>query len=414
MKKQLNRWVYAAVGVLVLLFDGMIYAWSVLSGPIAAEFPDWSKASLSTAFTLAMILFCVGCLVGGLLAGRFSPRSYLLVSAGLFLVGFGLTARIQSLVMLYICFGVICGFASGLVYNAVMSTVSRWFSDQPGLISGVLLMGFGLSSFVVGKLYQVFTPETIGAWRTSFVVLGVLTCIVLIACSFFVVRPGADFVPPAPQKEKKRFQNPVAMEAASPIMMKKPAFWLYYLWAVLLSAAGLALVSQASGIAKEVGPEISAGTIATVVGLISIANGVGRVIFGNLFDRIGRSKTMQLVNVGFIFTSLVLILALQMKNFPVLVFGFVCGGLSYGGITPTNSAFISSYYGQKNYPVNFSVINTNLIIASFGSTIAGALYDFSGSYSSVYCLMGVLAAVGIAASFGINLADKKQQNSLRQ
>lgn len=49
--KKLNRWVYAALGVLILLFAGMVYAWSVLSGPIAQEFPEWTKAQLSLTFT---------------------------------------------------------------------------------------------------------------------------------------------------------------------------------------------------------------------------------------------------------------------------------------------------------------------------------------------------------------------------
>lgn len=411
--KNLNRWVYAAVGVVILLFAGMVYAWSVLSSPIASEFPDWSKASLSMAFTIVMIFFCVGCLVGGLLSNRFSARSYVVVSAVLFLIGFFMASRINSLADLYISFGVVCGIGSGLVYNACMSTIGKWFPDRQGLISGILLMGFGLSSFIVGKLYQAFTPDVLGAWRTSFMFIGVLTCVVLLVCSFFVVKPGANFSPPAAAGSKKRFENPVAMEAPTSFMLKKPAFWLYYLWAVLLSAAGLALVSQASGLVKEVGPSVNAGTVATVVGLISIFNGIGRVIFGSLFDKIGRSKTMQIVNAVFIFTALVLILSLKTGSFAMLVFGFVCGGLAYGGVTPTNSAFVSSYYGQKNYPVNFSVINTNLIIASFGSTIAGALYDASGSYMSTYLLMCGLSIAGILVSLGISLADKKQLSGKR-
>ena len=55
--KQLNRWVYAIVGVIVLLFAGLVYAWSVLSTPIAAEFTAWSKAQLSLTFTLVLCGF---------------------------------------------------------------------------------------------------------------------------------------------------------------------------------------------------------------------------------------------------------------------------------------------------------------------------------------------------------------------
>lgn len=80
---------------------------------------------------------------------------------------------------------------------------------------------------------------------------------------------------------------------------------------------------------------------------------------------------------------------------------------AYGGVTPTNSAFVSSYYGLKHFPLNFSIINTNLIIASFGSTIAGALYDASQSFFSTDAMIGVLALLGIFVSLAINVCDKR-------
>ena len=137
-----KRWLFAVIGVITLLFSGVVYAWSVLSSPIAAEFSSWTKAQLSLTFTIVMILFCIGCVAGGALAAKVPARIYLWISAGLFLLGFLLTANITSLVMLYISFGVICGFASGLSYNAVMGTVGKWFPDKQGLISGILLTGF--------------------------------------------------------------------------------------------------------------------------------------------------------------------------------------------------------------------------------------------------------------------------------
>lgn len=405
--KVVNRWVYVIVGCVALLLSGLVYAWSVLSGPIAAEFPQWSAAQLSLTFTIVMSFFCIGGLVGGFLAGKVSQKVYLWVSAALFLVGFLLSANIRSLAMLYIGFGVICGFASGFSYNAVLATVGKWFPNKQGLISGILLMGFGISSFLIGKLYQVCTPDAIGAWRRSFIVLGVVSAVVMAICGFFLEKPGKDFAPPAAASVKKKYVNPVAMEAGTGEMLKKPAFWLYYLWAILLSAAGLALVSQASAIAKEVGPTVSIGTITTVVGLISIFNGIGRVILGGLFDKVGRSGTMQTVNVLFVVTGIVLIAALKMQSFPVLVAGFIIGGLAYGGVTPANAAFVSSYYGLKHYSLNLSVVVTNLMFASFGSTVAGALYDATGSYMSTYLMICGMALVGVLVSIGISICDKR-------
>ena len=152
--KQLNRRVYAIVGVIVLLFAGLVYAWSVLSTPIAAEFTGWTKAQLSLTFTLVMILFCIGSLLCGLLAGKLSAKNAVRLGAVLFLAGFYIASRCQTPLTLYLGFGVLCGLGSGLSYNAVMSTMVKWFPDKPGLISGVLLMGFGGGSFLIGKLYQ--------------------------------------------------------------------------------------------------------------------------------------------------------------------------------------------------------------------------------------------------------------------
>ena len=406
--KHLNRWVYAIVGVIVLLFAGLVYAWSVLSTPIAAEFADWSKAQLSMTFTIVMIMFCIGSLLCGLLTGKLSAKMAVRIGAVLFLLGFFLASRTQSLAMLYIGFGVLCGLSSGLCYNAVMSTMVRWFPDRPGLISGVLLMGFGGGSFIIGKLYQAWTPAEIGGWRTSFLVMGIIIFVVLAICSFFFVAPGADFVAPAAKNSKAAVK--IAGKEYKPLeMVKKPSFWLYYVWAIALSAAGLALISQASGVVWEASASQTAGAVATIVGLISICNALGRVLFGGMYDKYGRSLSMQLVNILFIITSGVLILALAAKSVVVVIIGFILGGLAYSGITPTNSAFCRAYFGPANYPVNFSLINSNLIFASFGSTVSGALFDASGSYNVTFFLIIGLAVVGILCSLAISALDKREK-----
>ena len=399
MNKKMNRWTYAVVGVIVLLLAGLVYAWSVFSSPIAAYFSDWTKAQLSLTFTICMAFFCVGGFVGGLLAGKVDVKINVWASAVLFFVGFFLASKSTSTTMLYLGYGVLGGFASGLVYNAVMSTVSRWFPDKPGLISGILLMGFGFGSFFVGKIYQAMTPAGPGidAWRNTFFIFGIVLLVVIAVCGMFFVKPTAeDLAEIKVEKAGGKKSGSAGSEMTPMEMLKTTSFWIYFIWAILLSAAGLALISQASGVAMEVGPGVDPSTIATVVGLISICNGIGRVIFGGLFDKIGRGKTMSLISICFVVSVGVLVLALTQKNFMLIVVGFICTGFSYVGVTPTNSAFISAFYGKKNYPVNFSIINMNLLIASFGSTIAGALYDASGSFVSTFLMMivaGVLAFV---------------------
>ncbi len=405
--KQLNRWVYAIAGVIVLLFAGLVYAWSVLSTPIAAEFTAWTKAQLSLTFTLVMIFFCIGSLLCGLLSGRLSAKNAVRLGAALFLAGFFLASRCHSPLTLYLGFGVLCGLGSGLSYNAVMSTMVRWFPDKPGLISGVLLMGFGGGSFLIGKLYQAWTPADVGGWRISFLVLGVVCFVVLAVCSFFFVAPGADFTAPA-GKGGRAVAAP--LEDCKPtVMLRRPAFWLFYIWAIAVSAAGLALISQASGIVWEISADQTASSVATIVGLISICNAVGRVLFGGVFDKYGRSLSMQLVNILFVAASGVLLAALGSRSVPLVIAGFMVGGLAYAGVTPSCSAFCRAYFGPTHYPVNFPLIVSNLIFASFGSTISGALYDASGSYNSTFFLIIGLAAAGVLCSLAISAIDRKRK-----
>ena len=402
--KNLNRWVYAIVGVIVLLLAGLVYAWSVMSKSIATYQP-WTAAQLSMTFTLVMAFFCVGCLIAGILSKKVSAKIYVMISAVLFLVGFFVASLTgESIALLYLGFGVLCGLAAGFAYNAVMSTMSAWFPDKQGLISGVLLMGFGLSAFIIGKVFAAVTPDGDG-WKATFKVLGIVIFVVFIICSFFFVKPDAGWK--APTGGKKKVVREPASDVNTGVMVKKVSFWLYYVWAILISAAGLVLVSQASGIASQVGTDVSAGTIATVVGLISIMNGIGRVIFGTLFDKKGYKMTMILDMIIFVIAAVILILALTTGSFALIVVGFIVGGFAYGGVTPTNSAIISDFFGRTHYPLNFSIINPNLLIASFASTIAGKLYDSTQSYMAPIIMMIIVTVVGFVAFLGIKRPNSK-------
>ena len=406
--KKLNRWVYAVIGVIVLLLAGLVYAWSVMSKSIAASRPDWSAAQLSMTFTLVMAFFCVGCLIAGILAKKVSPKIYVIAAAILFLAGFMVASMTgTSISMLYLGFGVLCGLGAGFAYNAVMSTMSAWFPDKQGLISGILLMGFGLSAFIVGKIFAAVTPSSGGdEWKSTFRVLAIIIFVVMLVCSFFFVKPDSDFQPS--KSVKKVAAREPALNINSGQMVKQPSFWLYYIWVIVVSASGLVLVSQASGIAVEVGgASVSDGTIATVVGLISILNGIGRVIFGGLFDKKGYKLTMILDMIIFIAAGLILILALTTGQFIFIILGFVVGGFAYGGVTPTNSAIISDFFGRTYYPMNFSLINTNLLIASFASTIAGKLYDSSQSYFSTVIMMIGATVIGFVVFLGIRRPKAK-------
>ncbi|MBQ8662553.1 MAG: MFS transporter [Eubacterium sp.] len=403
----LKRWRYAIIGIILLFLAGLVYAWSVLSQPIAIEFSHCSQAQISLTFTLTMAFFCIGCLASGIVAKKVNVKILIWIGAVLFFAGFMLASVAQNLGLLYLGFGVLAGFSSGFVYNVVLSTMSKWFADKQGFISGLLLMGFGFSSFLIGKMYQAFTPAEIGGWRISFKVMAIILLVVIFAGGLLFKAPSADYVLPAPAKQKKVSKaRQGGIDVPSSVMVRKSAFWFYFVWVVLLSASGLMLVSQASGFVAEATPAIYAnapGAVATVVGLISVFNGVGRIFMGGLFDKVGARITMLIVNSGFVLFVLIQFLAFQTGSFAVVVVAFIIGGLAYSGITPTNSAFINSFFGPTHFPMNFSIINLNLLIGSFGSTIAGALYDATQTYKTILIVM----LIAMAAAYVCTMIIRK-------
>lgn len=374
-----------------MLFAGFIYAWGVLSAPIAADFPHWTSAQLSMAFTLCMVFFCVGVMAAGTVAGRISCRVSYWISGVLFLAGFFLTARISSLAGFYASYGVLCGMGAGFAYSTTINVVPRWFPKHQGLISGVLLMSFGFSSLVIGSAFTFLTPDVPGAWRTTLTTMGGVLAAVVLVGSFIIKVPQKGEVAAAETESTVRG----GVDLSPKQIVRLPTFWLFFLWAVLMSASGLVVIAQARGVALAAAPQLSASMLSLLVGMISVCNGVGRVLFGALFDRIGRKASMTAISLCMLAGTALLVMAVSFSSLLILTGAFLLVGLGYGGSPTMSASVIKQAYGKRYYPVNFSLMNTNLLVASFASTAAGAMYDAAGTFTTVFTVLFVCILLGL-------------------
>ena len=417
MKKSLPRAIYAITGVLVLLFAGLVYAWSTLSKPLMNL---WSQDVLTWTSTIVMVFFCLGGFFGGQLQKRgFSIKLNLVLSAILMICGFLISGLVGnstgSIIIVFLGFGLLAGLGAGLAYNAVLSAVSGWFPDKQGLISGILLMGFGISAFLMGLLYASMVDQMDGKggipWYICFLAFGIGCFLFLLLGGLILKKPGLDFVAPASKNGKKRNAASSAYEELPPSqMVKRVSFWLMFAWAVLTSIAGLGIVFLGTPIATAAVPTLndSASLLAIIVGLISIFNGIGRIIFGGLFDKIGYKATLVIVCGLFIISIGVIILALVTGSQLILIISYILTGLSFGGVTPSQSAFVNTFYGSRYYAQNLPIITMNLLIASFGtklvqavqsSLMAGGMTN-SGAYIIVLAGVAVICVIaGIIALF---------------
>jgi len=397
MKNKQNlsvRWAYLVIGVVAMLFAGVLYAWSVLKSPLIAEFA-WKASPLALNFTLAMSFFCIGGLLGAQISKRAGHRLALAASGVLSAAGFMLTAALRggSVAMLYISYGVLAGTGIGIAYNVVIATVSAWFPDKKGLCSGCLMMGFGASALVLGNAADALFKSSLG-WRMTYVILGAAICAVIILSGLLLKKPASDTVFPQPKAVKTaNTENFERRDYTSGQMLRRPSFWMAFICISFLAAVGSSVISFAKDLALSVNaPEALA---VSLVGVLSVCNGIGRILTGALFDSIGRRKTMLCANVLTICAATVTLLAVMFGSLPVCIAGLCLTGLSYGACPTITSAFTSSFFGMKYFSTNMAFMTFTVMGGSLIATVSNKVLEVTGGYPATFIMLLALTFVAL-------------------
>ena len=380
------RWGYMAVGVISMLFSGVLYAWSILKAPLASEF-GWGASELALNFTLAMTFFCIGGLLGARISGRAGHKIALVIAGILSAAGFILTALLNnvSVWVLYVTYGVLAGLGIGISYNVVIATVSAWFPDKKGLCSGCLMMGFGASALVLGNAADAMFKSEIG-WRNTYIVLGVLIFLVLIMAGFLLKKPTSDTMLPAPKASKnKQSEDFKCEDFTSGQMLLRPSFWMAFLAISFLAAVGSSVISFAKDLALSVNaPETLA---VSLVGVLSVCNGVGRILTGAIFDVIGRRKTMLCANILTICAAGVTLFAVSRGSLILCIVGLCLTGMSYGACPTITAAFTSSFFGMKHFSDNMALMTFTVMVGSFIATASNRILEATGGYTATFSML---------------------------
>ena len=380
------RWFYLAVGVVAMLFAGVLYAWSILKSPLGAEF-GWGASELALNFTLAMSFFCIGGLLGAGVSKRKGHRLALMAAGGLSVIGFVLTAVLGggSVAMLYVTYGVLAGSGIGIAYNVVIGTVSAWFPDKKGLCSGCLMMGFGASALVLGNAADALFKSSLG-WRATYAILGAAICLVLVLAALLLKKPDPQTVLPQPKAAKTaKTETFERQDFTSRQMLCRPSFWMAFVSISFLAAVGSSVISFAKDLALSVdAPEALA---VSLVGVLSVCNGIGRILTGALFDAIGRRKTMLLANSVTIGAAAVTLLAVSVGSLPLCVAGLCLTGISYGACPTITAAFTSSFFGMKYFSTNMALMTFTVMGGSLIATVSNKVLEVTGGYNATFLML---------------------------
>lgn len=405
MKNSLSkRWLFLATGVFTMLFSGVLYAWSILKIPFKETF-NFSDSTLAFNFTLTMCFFCLGAFFGSLICKKAGPKITLIISGLLVAIGFistGFLNESTPQALLYLTYAILAGTGIGIAYNVVVSTVCSWFPDKKGLCSGALMMGFGVSTLLLGNIISIlFENESFGFSKT-YITLGAVIGTVIIIAGIILKRPNADTVFPVPKLKKSASkENFETRDFTTKEMLKSFTFWRAFVCMAFITAVGNTVISFARDLMLSVDAIPTLAT--TLVGVLSVFNGIGRIVTGAFYDALGRKTTMISANVLTIVAAGVTLTGVLVHSLPVCIVGLCLTGLSYGSCPTVTSAFSASFYGQKHFSTNYSITNFNLIVASFIATFSNSLLISTGSYVAPFILL-LIIAVG---AMGLNLSIKR-------
>jgi OFA family oxalate/formate antiporter-like MFS transporter len=374
----------AAAAFCMQLALGAVYGWSVFVNPLREHF-DAGKTEVTLTFTitLAVLGFTAG--FGGSLQRRIGPRATATLAGVLYGSGVLLSGLAPSLTGLYLAHGVLGGIGLGLGYIVPLAVLIGWFPDKRGFITGLAVTGFGLGALIMSPLATQFI-RVYGVHHTL-LLLGAAYLVIVVAAAQFLRRAPDDYAPPgwAPttQPTSAAGTDPSLAEA-----LHTPHWHLLWWMLALNVTAGAALISVAAPLVQElaqVGPALGVAAVC----VISLANGLGRLVWGALSDSLGRCRTFLAL---FALQALAFAAMTGVDGFAWLLVPIVTVALCYGGGFGTMPAFVADVFGARNSGTIYGAMLT----AWSAGAIAGPLLVAALPYRTALLLIAGLLIVAMA------------------
>jgi len=385
-----NRWVIAIAGVFLQIVLGAVYAWSVFRVPLSKQF-GWSISEITLTFTISIFVLGFAAFFGGLWLNRKGPRIVALTGGTLYGLGVFLASfSANKLWWLYLTYGFIGGLGLGFGYIVPVAVLVKWFPDRRGLITGVAVGGFGAGALITAPVATRLI-QTVGVLPT-FAYLGIAYFIIAIIAGLFMQNPPdgwqpTGWTPTAKQTSQRATHDYILSEA-----LKTWQWWALWFILFLNTCAGIAVISQEAPIFQEL-TGVSAIVAGGMVGIASLGNGVGRVLWAWVSDLITRRATFLVMFVlqVLLFWFLPNITAASLMT--VLTFVIL---MCYGGGFGTMPAFTADYFGPKNVGPIYGLMLTAWSFASaFGPLFIAHMRETAGSYRGALHFVAAVMAISI-------------------
>jgi MFS transporter, OFA family, oxalate/formate antiporter len=425
-----GRWVVAAAGAALQLCLGTVYAWSFFQKAIVAGF-GWSNSATAWAFSAAICVLGISAAAGGIKLAAIGPRRLAVCGIALYAAGHviaGAALATENIMLFYAGYGLVGGIGLGLGYVTPVATVARWFPDRKGLLTGLVVMGFGLGALLMSKvitplLLDAFMPaqgagdSLAAAYRVAlpwvFAGAGVVLALLGVPAALVLRNPPAGCAPPGVAAQASGSHGPKDDHGLSPAACVLSGRFAL-LWIVLFCniTAGIMFIGFQSPLLQDLlqatNPTMTASALAaagaTLIAVSALFNGVGRLFWGGLSDRVGRANAFRAILASQI---LVFTLLLSVRNpwlFGVLVcYVLLCMGGGFG----SSPSFVSDVFGQRVMPVVYGSLLTAWSMGGVvGPQLVASFTDHDPETAATNAFLAGIVALCIGLVAALLLSDR--------
>lgn len=405
-----NRWLIAASTVGVHVSIGAVYAYSVYKKPLF-ESLGWEPKQTAWAFSIAILFLGFSAAFLGPKVEQIGPRKSGVIAAAFYSIGLiiaGLGVRSGSLPLFYLGYGAIGGIGLGIGYICPVSTLVKWFPDRRGFATGLAVMGFGFGALLASGLIQLLIAK-----------LGIANCFFVLGTGYFAVMFGSAWYLESPPAGWQPSGYKASDAAASTVVKTDLAqlnsiealgtarFYLLWIMFFLNITCGIAVISVASPMSQEIAGLTAAGA-ATMVGLMGLFNGLGRLAWSSFSDIIGRPATFMVFFLVQLLAFFVLPKSTNAFVFQLLVFLILS---CYGGGFAVMPAFIGDVFGTKRLSAILGNMLTAWAVAGMaGPLLAAEVRERTGSYEQTLQIFAALFVFALVCSVLIQLNIRKIRN----
>ncbi len=412
-QKVMKRGLVVLGAILIQLALGAIYAWSVFTPSLTEA--DWSKENTQWVFAIGLASFALFMVFAGKKLAVWGPQKLAWLGGIVLGIGYLLAGIIggTSFWALLVLIGLIGGAGIGFAYVVPIAVGMRWFPDKKGMITGLAVAGFGFGAMLWVKLAGSWGHliENIGL-SSTFIIYGIAFAAMVIIGGLWMKFPPAGWKPPGYEEKQAAASGAIKdREFSSNEMLNKIQFYLIFLTFVFSAGAGLMSIGlmklypmealMANGLSAVEASAI-AGTAMAV--FFSLANGLGRIVWGILSDKLGRKTSIIIMTAT---QGILVILFTYMAGSEMLLYlGATLIGFNFGGNFALFPTITADTFGAKNVGQNYPFVFLAYGVGGILGPILGGKLGDVGNFPLAFTISGIAVLLGTVLTIMVRPARK--------